>query len=193
MKRVRRPARARGASPRRETDWISFFLDDVDGVAVGGAPMPQQQYALVDPTDMLVKDGKVTVERVVGDFLVAFPRDAVGADVVPALMNCFWGLIVQDVDETGAILAVDPETSNGLESQWMAMGHFVASGFHALVGPPPVLMKDFAVWQHIDVHVRRKMTERQVLLLYLGASPLVGPGTIIASAFLRLRTLVKLT
>lgn len=187
MKRSSGRRRVR-VGPRRETDWLAYSLDDSD-FAVGPGLSQVQGYSLIDPTDMLVKDGKVTVERVVGDFMLFGGKDAVGANVNGFLV---WaaGLIVLEADQTAAVVFLDPDGAVDMEASWLWLAH---GSYGSLQHDGTELVPDFGHWVHLDVHVRRKMTERDQLVLFLHVQPLVGGAITSTNGSFRFRTLVKLT
>jgi len=197
MKRSSR-RRTRGG-PRRATDWIGFHLDDIDGVVV--SPALPQGYALVDGSDMSEKDGKLTIERVVGDVILFGPKDGAGVGTHSELLRYWFGLKVYELDQNSNIVGLDPDNQNDMEAQWMTIGHGLWSS--ETITTAGVTIFPYATQErgsahfHIDVHVRRKLTEREILVFDLGFGVVLGAGgqgqTITASALLRMRTLVKLT
>jgi len=172
--------RRRVAGTRRRTDWIPFVDDSITVAALN------ERFALVDTTDLVEKDGFLTVERVVGEVMVA-PIDLSGGAVTIA---CVWlGIILSEVDNTGGVTnwsAVDILDADA-PWLWRRVVHQGAITGMALGYDQPSI--------HLDVHVKRKMNERQDLLLVVNITPspfinLSGPDGF--NAIINLRTLVKL-
>jgi len=188
--------RARGG-PRRQTDWVAFHLDDISGLII--SPAMPQGYALIDGSDMSEKDGKLTVERVVGDVIIFDPKDGAGTQTHSELLRYYYGIKVYELDQNSNIVGLDPDNANDMEAQWLTLGHGLWSAESMTTAGVTIFpyAHHGAAHFHIDVHVRRKLTEREILVMDIGFAPLLaagGPGaTVTATAVLRLRTLVKLS
>jgi len=189
MRRIRRGAR-RAPGPRREVDWVSFGFIDANGVGVGGT-----SYSLIDAQDITLKDGKCTVERVVGRAFIYDLRDAVGAP--SNFCSVHAGILVQQLDQAGNVPATSPSNVTDAELPWLWRKSWT-------VLCPSGLVPDFTVVGHtqgyryidFDVHVRRKLSDRDNLLFIINVVAVPAPGmelTNSASLELTARTLVKLT
>lgn len=179
----RRRIRSPGA-PKRLTDWIPF-------VNVGNN-FSTQGFALVDDTDMEEKDGRLTVERVVGQVMLYGPSDVTGATFDPCFVHM--GLILSDLDNTGSVTAFSPASPIDLEGPWMWLDRVFVPSANDSAGFN-INTTNWGTKVDIDVHVRRKMHERQDLMLIMAVSAFpsaVGPLATHCNADVWMRTLVKL-
>jgi len=171
-------------APRRQTDWISFIEQDTFASVT-------EAFALIDDQDLVDKDGKLTVERIVGEVLLV-PIDAGGG----ATSTLAWeGIIVSDLDNAGLVTPWDPADGIDAEGPWL--WRRVRQVGVALAGATPVNTLAFELeTNHIDVSARRKMHERQDLLYVVRFQGSIITGQPAATGFnivMNLRTLVKLT
>jgi len=176
---VRRQRRVRGT--RRRTDWIPFIDFRSEAVLL-------QHFALVDTTDLVDKDGFLTVERTVGETIVV-PTDSAGDPVVATIWE---GIILSEVDNTGGITNWQPRNAIDADAPWLWRRVTVNGVTQA--GSAIGQVNDFA-GSHLDVHVRRKMNERQDLLYCVELTGAPYTGVTAAAGFnliVNLRTLVKL-
>jgi len=172
--------RRRAAGTRRRTDWIPYIDDSV---TVAGTV---ERFALIDTTDLVDKDGFLTVERVVGEVMMS-PIDLGGGATT---IGCVWyGIILSEVDNTGGITAWSAVNPLDADAPWLwrRCVHQGAVAGIALGYDQPNI--------HFDVNVRRKMNERQDLLLVMNVTP--SPFLAISApdgfnAVINVRTLVKL-
>jgi len=185
-----RGMRARSRA-RRDVDWISTWANE----DVGNPGPNSLTLELVGSLDMTQKDGKLTVERMVGDILIFNPTDGAG---VPANMcRVHAGILVQELDGGGNVMGKSPSSPVDMEDAWLWLANWT-------VGGPSGLVPDFTVafhtqgyrYVHFDVHVRRKMHDRQILVLILEVQsiPQAGFDTVnLAKVEVFGRTLVKLS
>jgi len=166
---------------RRQTDWIAFNEENDQQSFVNNVII----YALVDQNDMTQKDGHLTVERVVGDFYMVC-QDTLGA---PTQCWAYVGIILSDLDNAGNVTAFSPRTGVDAEAFWLYKHLWLSD-----VSTTANFAFGYQQVQHLDVHVKRKMEDRQNLLLVFSAGAVAG-GQIPTDALItfQLRTLVKLT
>jgi len=173
--------RSRGG-PRRQTDWIPFREAGTEGST-------SALFALVDAQDLVDKDGKLTVERIVGEAYFD-PIDGGGAST---LATCFEGIILSDLDNTGSVTNWLPANATDAEAPWLFRRMTIcgiASGTTFAFGG----VLDFAA-AHMDVGAKRKMSERMDLLyvVQMFPSPFAAISNPVGFGWtINLRTLVKL-
>jgi len=176
---MRRRGRVRRSGMRRQTDWIPQTND--------GAVLQTSNVALialVDELDIEEHQDHLTIERVVGE-VVLCARDSVGA-TCPAII--YMGIIVSDADSGGGVTPWGPASSTDAESEWLWRRMY-----HSLV---PTLGAESYQPSQFDIHVRRKMSQRQALLLNITAFTSSFPATpqqpTDMDIWMNIRTLVKL-
>jgi len=181
-----RRRRTRRSGMRRQTDWIpqvndgAFFQIDISTTPA--------LIALVDEVDIEEKQDHLTIERVVGEVFV-YTR-AVSGNLTEAII--YAGIIVSDVDTSSGVTPFSPSDDDDSEGEWLwrrAWGFFPATAADVRVLN--------AEWPtHLDVRVRRKMSQRQALLLCITAVPTPFSTGVLAptdiDVALNIRTLVKL-
>lgn len=189
MKRM--PRRGRRAQ-RRATDWIPGYFTALQDLSSANP----QQYALVDLQDIDDHDGNVTIERIVGDIGIFNLVDSLGVPVYGAHISA--GVAVLETDQLFFTKQVAPNNPVDAEDPWLWLDHWT------VYGPDPGVATDFTPaasahglrFRHVDIHVRRKLTDAHVLVLVvqLAGIPNIGfdaPGS--ATTQIYFRTLVKLT
>jgi len=181
----RRSRRTRRSGMRRQTDWIPQVEGTWLQSSIALSPM---LIALVDEVDIEEKQDHLTIERIVGEFHV-YVRKAAGT-LTEGLI--YAGIIVTDVDTTGGVTAFSPEDDDDSEGEWLwrrSWGFFPTTATDVRV-----LNAEFPT--HLDVHVRRKMGQRQALILSITAVPTPFATGVNAPSdldvALNIRTLVKL-
>ena len=178
---IRRRTRRTGI--RRQTDWIPTVapITTVQNVS----PSNPALIALVDEVDVLDKQDHLTVERIVGEFF-AIPLEN-GGNPVPVVWMAA-GIIVSDLDNTGGVTSYNPTDPDDAEAAWLWRKSWLwgtTAGIAAPVHAFPITS--------LDVHVRRKMGQREVLLLCITGFIVPGSSAINDLELgLNIRTLVKL-
>lgn len=152
--RARRRGLTRG--PKRSVDWEgnAEFNDQFTGGSV--------IYALVDDQDITDHDGKLTIERVVGDLYVHNVQDNLGAPV-PAW--CCAGITTSDVDQGGNVTNWNAGLTSDAEGPWMWRRWWPVMNGSLLTETFPEYLALLQADAHLDVQVKRKLRDRMNLVL----------------------------
>jgi len=189
--KLRRQTRVWRGKATRETDWSYASGSSI----INSGPTFALHYALIDENDLDQRyDGHCTVLRVVGDCWI---YSVTSSTPGPTIGLGSLGLIVSDVDSVGGITPYAIFDPADAEASWLyyrsqMVGNVKAPGTSsALDEGNSGMLPDGS---HIDVKVKRKMRDREALLLTFQIDNLTGFADVAnARIAFSVRTLVKTT
>jgi len=187
VRRIRRFSRSRRGT--RRSDWVQALNECADSLEItrcvdGRVPADSHtDFTLVDSTDVLVHTDHLTVLRIVGDIGIAYSLGAIedGSQFLTSFITIYEGIYVAAVDGAGNFLPLSPGQAQDAEGSWMWRNTRMLSGRTTEVDAQNQAFTFGVVPEcsmvHVDIPVKRILTDRQVLIYTVTCVSQLGPLT----------------